>query len=134
MGSGGEQANSPSDASSSPRPNMKLPEVNISSARWEGQKAVVKGSWKGRNIDAVYCELFEGGSSGKPAQGLKKTTPLQMDQSEHTFSLEFVAAGESEGGESLDPEASYSAVCWGVLPGGSRTDGTSAKVEGAPPG
>jgi hypothetical protein len=33
MRSGGEQANSPSDASSSPHPNMKLPEVKISSAR-----------------------------------------------------------------------------------------------------
>jgi hypothetical protein len=55
LGSGGTQANSPSDASSSPHPNMKLPEVNISSARGEGQKAVVKGSWKGEYIDAVYC-------------------------------------------------------------------------------
>jgi hypothetical protein len=134
LGSGGTQANSPSDASSSPHPNMKLPEVNISSARWEGQKAVVKGSWKGGYIDAVYCKLFEGGPSGKPARGLKDTVPVQMDQREHTFSLEFVAATESEGGESLDPEASYTTECWGVLPDSSRTDGTSAKVEGTPPG
>jgi hypothetical protein len=75
----------------------------------------------------------EGGSSGKPARGLDRNVQVQMDQREHTFSLEVVAARESEGGESLDPEASYSAVCFGLLPGGSRT-GTSAKVEGTPPG
>jgi hypothetical protein len=113
---------------------MNLPEVKLSSARWEGQKAVVKGSWKGGYINAVYCNLLEGGPSGKLARGLKDTVPVQMDQSEHTFSLEFVTARESEDGESLDPETSYSAVCWGVLPGGSRTDGTSAKVECEPPG
>ena len=131
MGSGGEQANSPSDASSSPRPIMKLPEVTISSARWEGQKAVVKGSWNG-HISAVYCDILEGGSSGEPARGLRNE--VQMDQRGHTFTQESVAARESEGGESLDPEASYSAVCWGIYSGDLRTNGTTAKVVGTPPG
>ena len=131
MRSGSERADAPSEASSTPQPNIMMPEVKITSARWEGEKAVVKGSWKG-NISAVYCDILEGGSSGEPAQGLRNE--VQMDPSGHTFTQESGAARESEGGESIDPEASYSAVCWGLYGDDERTDGTAAKVEGTPPG
>jgi hypothetical protein len=133
MRSGSERANAPSEESSTPRPNTRPPEVYISSARWEGQKAVVKGSWKG-DISAVYCDILEGGYSGKPARGLDRSSEVQMDLRGHTFTQESVAASESEGGESLDPEASYSAVCWGLYSGDLRTNRTTAKVEGTPPG
>jgi hypothetical protein len=131
MPSGSERANAPSEESSTPRPNTRVPEVTTSSARWEGQKAVVKGSWKGE-ISAVYCKILEGGSSGESARGLRHE--VQMDPSEHTFTQESVAARESEGGESLDPEASYSAVCYGLYGDDLRTDGATAEVEGTPPG
>jgi hypothetical protein len=133
IGGGSERANTPSEESSPPRPNIKLPgEVTISSARWEGQKAVVKGSWKG-NISSVYCDLLEGGSSRKPTRWWDRSVGTQMDWMGHTFTQDFVAAGESEGGESLDPEASYSVTCRGAFAGDFQAE-EMAGVEGTPPG
>jgi hypothetical protein len=134
IGGGSQRANTPSQESSPPRPNVKLPEgaVRISSARWEGQKAVVKGGWKG-NISSVYCDLLEGGSSGKPTRWWERSVGTQMDWVGHTFTQEFVAARESEGGGALDPEASYSVVCTGAFAGDMQIE-EKAGVEGTPPG
>jgi hypothetical protein len=132
IGGGSERANTPSQESSPPRSNVKPPgEVTISSARWEGQKAVVKGSWKG-NISSVYCDLVEGGSSRKPTRWWDRSVGTQMDWMGHTFTQEFVSARESEGGESLDPEARYSVTCTGAFAGNFQSE-EKARVEGTPP-
>jgi hypothetical protein len=132
IGGGSERANTPSQESSPPRSNVKPPgEVTISSARWEGQKAVVKGSWKG-NISSVYCDLVEGGSSRKPTRWWDRSVGTQMDWSGRTFTQEFVAARGSEDWEPLDPLASYDVECWGSFAGEVMTS-ASAHVEGKKP-
>jgi len=118
---------SSSASATAPVPDMK---VNISGARWEGEKAVVEGTWKG-DISSVHCDLIEGGASGKPTRWWDRSVGPQMDWSRRTFTQEFVAAEES--GEPLDPEASYSVSCVGSFSSGWST-GDQAGVEGKPPG
>jgi len=135
MGGGSERANTPSEESSSPRPKKRQPPVSlkISSARWEGQKAVVKGSWKGGvEISSVYCNLLEGGLSGKPTRWWDRSIGTQMDWLDQTFTQEFVAGRETEGWEPLDPEASYSVLCSGSFSGGLVNE--TAKVQGTASG
>jgi hypothetical protein len=116
-------------ASASSVPNNKL---SISSARWEDNKAVVEGSWKG-DASSVHCDLLEGSSSGKTVRWWDRSMGTEMNWSKQSFTQEFVAAGESEGGEPLDPKASYSVACSGQFSGGWQTS-DGAHVEGTPPG
>ena len=37
--------------------------LKIERARWEGERAVVEGTWRG-DLSSVHCDLFEGGYSG----------------------------------------------------------------------
>jgi hypothetical protein len=139
MGGASEQANSPSKQSAAGESNdtgsansEKTPpdvSLKISSARWEGQKAVVEGAWKGGEVSSVHCDLFEGGA---PTRWWDRSVGTQMDWSGQTFTQEFVSARGSEGWEPLDPLASYNVMCSAWFAGGVGTN-ASAQVEGKPP-
>jgi hypothetical protein len=51
------QGTSPGSAELRPVPDFA---VKIASARWEGEKAVVEGTWRG-DVSSVHCVLLEGG-------------------------------------------------------------------------
>ena len=123
---------SPGSSSASARPQDPGVELTLTSARWEGEKAVVEGTWKGDiSVSSVHCDLFEGGASEKATRWWDRSVGTQMDWSRRTFTQEFVAAEGS--GESLDPEASYSVMCVGSF-SSSWSTGAQAQVEGEPPG
>ena len=146
LGGAGDRADSPIEEGATPNtaspgsspsasasaeatvPNNKL---SISRARWEGEKAVVEGTWKGE-ISSVHCDLLEGGTSGGLTRWWDRSVGTQMDWSDRTFTQAFVAAGEGESGEPLDPQASYGVGCSAQFSGGWST-GDSAPVEGTPP-
>ena len=107
------------------RPDVSL---TISSARWEGQKAVVEGTWKGGEVSSVHCDLLEGGTA--PTRWWDRSVGTQMDWLGQTFTQEFVSARGSEGWEPLDPLASYKVRCSALF--GSVMTGASAEVEGKP--
>jgi hypothetical protein len=141
----GDKANSPiekgaapntaspgSSASASASAEATVPDnrLSLAGARWEDEKAVVKGTWKG-DVSSVHCDLLEGGASGRSTRWWDRSVGTQMDWSDRTFTQEFVAA-EGDGG-SLEPEASYGVVCSAQFSGGwSVSDSTP--VEGKPPG
>ena len=130
-GSGSERGSTPSEQSAAPEgaPDVDVA-VTISSARWEGQKAVVEGTWKGE-VSSVRCDLLEAGAA--PTRWWDRSVGTQMDWSGRTFSQEFVAARGSEDWEPLDPLASYDVECWGLFAGEVMTS-ESAHVEGKPAG
>ena len=147
LGAAGDRADSPvkegaapntaspgSSASASASAEATVPDnkLSISGARWEGEKAVVEGTWKGE-ASSVHCDLLEGGTSGKPTRWWDRSVGTQMNWSERTFTQEFVAAKGNGGGEPLDRVARYGVLCSGQFSGGwSMIDG--APVEGTPPG
>src|SRR5215213_9360263 len=128
----GDKANSPiekgaapntaspgSSASASASAEATIPnnELSISRARWEGEKAVVEGTWKGE-ASSVHCDLLEGGASGTPTRWWDRSVGTQMNWEAQTFTQEFVAAEGGEGEESLDRVASYGVVCSGQFSDG----------------
>jgi hypothetical protein len=129
--SGSEQANTPSEQANAERMHPNV-DVKISSARWEGQKAVVMGSWKGE-VSSVRCDLWEGSVSGAPTRWWDRSVGTQMDWSERTFTQEFVSARGSDNWEPLDPLASYAVKCRGLFAGDWVTS-DSTRVEGKPTG
>jgi hypothetical protein len=138
MGGGSEQANTRSKQGAtggghdtgSANPAKTPPEasLNISSARWEGQKAVVEGAWKGGEVSSVHCDLFEGVS---PTRWWDRSVGTQMDWSGQTFTQEFVSARGTEDWEPLDPLASYNVNCSAWFAGGIGTN-ASGQVKGKP--
>ena len=140
MGGASEEATTPSKQSAAAgshhtgsansertRPHVA---VTISSARWEGQKAVVEGTWKGE-VSSVHCDLWEGAAGGVPTRWWDRSSGTQMDWFRQTFTQEFVAARGSESSEPLDPLAKYSVRCWGSFAGNVMTT-ASAQVDGKP--
>jgi hypothetical protein len=138
MGGASEQANTPSKESAAAgvrdteraSPEKTPPDVSlkISSARWEGQKAVVEGTWGGAEVSSVHCDLFEGAGT---TRWWDRAVGTQMDWMGQTFTQEFISARGSEGWEPLDPLASYNVMCSGWFAGGVGTN-ASAQVEGKP--
>lgn len=143
LGGAGDQANSPVEqgsatntasargsASASAEATVPDNKLSISSARWEGDKAVVEGKWKGE-ISSVHCDLLQGGASGNVTRWWDRSVGTQMNWSEQTFTQEFVAAEGS--GASLDPNVHYAVACSAQFADGWQT-GDDAPVEGTPPG
>jgi hypothetical protein len=115
---------------SSPEPNLA---VNIASARWEGDIAMVEGSWKG-DISSVHCDLLEGnGQYGRAMDWWDRRVPTVMSWSERTFSQRFVEDKGRGIEDPLDPSASYAVVCLAQFSGGWQISDAAA-VEGTPPG
>jgi hypothetical protein len=132
MGSGGsEQANTPSKQANAEGVQSNV-DVKISSARWEGQKAVVEGTWKGE-VSSVHCDIWEGSVSGAPTRWWDRSVGVQMNWSERSFTQEFVSARGSDNWEPLDPLASYVVRCGGLFAGDWATS-DSTRVEGKPTG
>ena len=123
---------SSASASASAEATVPNNELSISRARWEGEKAVVEGTWKGE-ASSVHCDLLEGGASGTPTRWWDRSVGTQMNWEAQTFTQEFVAAEGGEGEESLDRVASYGVVCSGQFSDGWSVN-DAAPVEGMPPG
>ena len=114
-------------ASASSEPDYAL---KIERARWEGERAVVEGRWRG-DLSSVHCDLFEGGYSGRTIDWWDRSVAAKMSFSERTFSQEFVRA---KGGveDQIDPKGEYWVKCWAFFSEGSAA-GDDAPVEGSPP-
>lgn len=114
-------------ASASAQPNYAL---SIKRARWEGDKAVVQGTWKG-DLSSVHCDLLEGGNAGRAIDWWDRSIAAKMSYSQKTFSQEFVQAG-GKVKDHIDPEGNYWTACWAQFSEGAAT-GDDAPVEGKPP-
>lgn len=106
-------------------------ELKINSARWEGEKAVVEGSWKG-DISSVHCDLLEGGASGHATDWWDRGVPAKMSWSGRTFTQNFVRARGRKIEDPIEQTSSYAVVCWAQFTGGWQMN-DSARVEGTPP-
>jgi len=120
-----------SSASASAETTVPDNKLSITGARWEGEKAVVEGTWKGE-LSSVHCDLLEGDASGKPTRWWDRSVGTRMDWSGRSFTQEFVENG-GEGEESLDPGASYGVTCSAQFSDGWQVN-DGASVEGTPPG
>ena len=118
-----------SSASASAETTTPDTKLSITGARWEGEKVVVEGTWKGE-LSSVHCDLLQGGTSGKSTRWWDRSVAAKMDWSRRTFTQEFAPAS---GGESPDPRARYGVLCSGQFSGGWQMADT-AFVEGRPPG
>jgi hypothetical protein len=115
-------------ASASSTPVIAL---KIKRARWEGDGAVVEGTWQG-NLSSVHCDLLEGSASGRAIDWWDRSLAAKMSFPKRTFSQEFVRAkGEVE--DRIDPKGEYWTTCWAQFSGGTST-GDEAPVAGKPPG
>ena len=130
----GASPGSAGTASASPESTVPDFAVEIASARWEGEKAVVEGTWRGDlDISSVHCDLLEGGESGHPTDWWDRSVGTDMSFSDRTFSQEFVEAEGRKIEDPIDPANSYWVLCSGQFSGSwSMTD--SAPVRGTPPG
>ncbi|HEX5851139.1 MAG TPA: hypothetical protein VFY59_18210 [Rubrobacter sp.] len=114
-------------ASVSSEPDYAL---KIVRARWEGEVAVVEGTWRG-DVSSVHCDLFEGDYTGQAIDWWDRSVPAEMSFSDRTFSQDFVRArGDLE--DPIDPEGEYWMKCWAFFSEGSAA-GDDTAVEGTPP-
>src|SRR5215218_10645852 len=116
-------------ATPSPEPDVGL---KISRARWEGEKAVVEGTWRG-DISSVHCDLLEGGGNSHATDWWDRAVPAKMSWSARTFSQDFVEAEGRKIEDPIDPTSRYTAVCSAQFSGGWSVN-DSAAVEGTPLG
>jgi hypothetical protein len=115
-------------ASASSEPAIAL---KIERARWEGDKAVVEGTWRG-DLSSVHCDLLEGGASGRAIDWWDRSVAAEESFSDRTFSQEFVRA-KGRVKDRIDLEqGDYWAVCWAQFSKGSAT-GDEVPVAGRPP-
>jgi len=104
--------------------------LRITDARWEGERAVVEGSWEGA-LSTVYCGLHRSRDPDGVADWWDRSRGPTLVWSDRTFEQEFVEDEDREAREPLDPQADYSVRCSGTFAGGRSTD-AAAPVEGAP--
>ena len=119
-------ASASASASSAPAIALK-----IERARWEGDKAVVEGTWQG-DLSSVDCDLWEGGKAEHVVNWWDRSVAAEQSFSERTFSQEFVRA-KGKVKDRIDPQGDYKAVCWGQFPGSALTS-AAAPIAGRPPG
>jgi hypothetical protein len=125
-------ATSPSASAEATSPEVPYFEMSITGARWEGEKAVVEGTWEGK-ISSVHCDLFEGGKQGRRVTDWwDRGVPSKTSLSGRTFAQEFVEAKGRKIENPLDPAVRYSTICQAEAEGGAAFD--DAWVEGSPPG
>ena len=122
----GASASASASASSAPAIALK-----IERARWEGDKAVVEGTWRGE-LSSVHCDLLEGGKAERAIDWWDRSVAAEQSFSDKTFSQEFVRA-KGRVKDRIDPESAYKAVCSAQFSDGwSVSD--EALMEGKPPG
>jgi len=104
--------------------------LKIEGARWEGERAVVEGTWQG-DLSSIHCDLLEGGRAGRAIDWWDRSVAAKMSFSEGIFSQEFVRTrGEVE--DRIDPKGEYWVTCWAQFSAGSAA-ADDAPVEGPPP-
>jgi hypothetical protein len=113
----------------SPVPNLGL---RITSVRWEEDRVLVEGTWKG-DLSSVHCDLLEGGSEGRAIDWWDRGVSATMSWSDRTFAQKFVEAEGRKIEDPIDPTNSYAVVCSGQFSAGWSVNDTAA-VEGTPPG
>ena len=123
----GTSASASASAGASSAPAIAL---KIESARWEGDKAVVEGTWRG-DLSSVHCDLLKGGEAGRATDWWDRSVAAKTSFSKRTFSQEFVRA-KGRVKDHIDPQADYWAGCWGQFSEGWST-GDEAPIAGRPP-
>ena len=122
---------SPRPGASASAPSAPTIALKIERARWEGDKAVVEGTWRGE-LSSVHCDLMEGGKAERAIDWWDRSVAAEQSFSDKTFSQEFVRAKGSVK-DRIDPKSDYKAVCSAQFSEGwSVTD--IALMEGRPPG
>ncbi len=104
--------------------------LEVETARWQGDVAVVEGTWRG-DLSSVHCDLLEGSSSGQVTDWWDRSAAARISLSDRTFSQEFVRAG-GDVKQPLDPKREYWATCWAQFAGGLAT-GDEIPIKGTPP-
>ena len=122
---------SPSASSSASASSAPVATLPIERARWEGDKAVVEGRWRG-DLSSVHCDLLEGGKNGRAIDWWDRSVAAKESFPDRTFSQEFVRA-EGKVKDRIDPKGDYWVVCWAWFSEGWST-GDEAPMEGRPPG
>jgi hypothetical protein len=124
----GASASTSASASASSAPAIAL---KIERARWEGDKAVVEGTWRG-DLSSVHCDLMEGGKAERAIDWWDRSVAAEQSFSDRTFSQEFVRA-KGRVKDRIEPEGEYKAVCSAQFSEGWST-GDYAPIAGRPPG
>ena len=98
-----QQGGAPVPASPTPSSSASAPSsfdntvLKMERARWEGDKAVVEGTWQG-DLSSVHCDLLEGSNAGQAIDWWDRSVAAKMSFSGRTFSQEFVRVkGDVEG-------------------------------------
>jgi hypothetical protein len=124
----GSSASASASASASSAPAIAL---KIERARWEGDKAVVEGTWRG-DLSSVHCDLMEGDKAERAIDWWDRSVAAEQSFSDRTFSQEFVRA-KGRVKDRIEPEGEYKAVCSAQFSEGWST-GDYAPIAGRPPG
>ena len=124
----GASASTSASASASSAPATAL---KIERARWEGDKAVVEGTWRG-DLSSVHCDLMEGDKAERAIDWWDRSVAAEQSFSDRTFSQEFVRA-KGRVKDRIEPEGEYKAVCSAQFSEGWST-GDYAPIAGRPPG
>ena len=120
-----------SASASASAPSAAAIALKIERARWEGDKAVVEGTWTGE-LSSVQCDLMEGRKAERAIDWWDRSSSAEESFSDRTFSQEFVRA-KGRVKDRIDPESAYKAVCSAQFSDGwSVSD--EALMEGKPPG
>jgi hypothetical protein len=130
-----QQGRTPAPASPTPSPSASASPsdstiLEIEGARWEGDRAVVEGTWQG-GLSSVHCGLLEGSRSGQAIDWWDRSVAAKTSFPDRTFSQEFVRASGNVK-DPIDPKGEYWATCWGQFSDGLVT-GDDAAVKGMPP-
>src|SRR5215208_941008 len=123
---------SPRPGSSASAPSAAAIALKIERARWEGDKAVVEGTWRGE-LSSVHCDLMEGGKAERAIDWWERSVAAEQSFSDRTFSQEFVRA-KGRVKDRIDPESAYKAVCSAQFSGGCATGNAAAPIAGHPSG
>jgi len=124
----GSSASASASASAPSAPAIAL---KIERARWEGDKAVIEGTWQG-DLSSVHCDLMEGGKAERAIDWWDRSVAAEESFSDKTFSQEFVRA-KGRVKDRIDPEGEYKAVCSAQFSEGWSVS-HEALMEGKPPG
>jgi len=131
-GSPASSAPSRSETTYLSKPPPKDMDLQITGARWVGERVMVEGRWSGE-VSSVYCDLFEGNETdARVTDWWERGVPAKMSWSERTFTQFFVGAKGREIEDPVDPRKRYWVLCSGNFTGGWGMQPSSA-VDGTPP-
>lgn len=124
----GATASASASASATSAPAIDL---KIERARWEGDKGVVEGTWRGV-LSSVHCDLLEAGKAGRAIDWWDRSVAAEESFSDKTFTQEFVRA-KGPVKDRIDPQGDYKAVCSAQFSKGWSVSDV-VLMKGRPPG